>query len=75
MTTTTINVGRVFTTKRGLFGIRLGDGTEVLGPGGEGLTKEVATRLLDAIERRHQTHEHTTGANRTARVARVGGLG
>ena len=46
-------IGRIFTTPRGLFGIRLNDGTEVLGPNGEGLTKEVAERVLDAIETRN----------------------
>ena len=36
-----------------LWGIRLNDGTEVLGPNGTGLTKEVAEKVLNAIETRN----------------------
>ncbi len=42
----------IFTTPKGLFAIRLDDGVVVLGPGGEGMGRELAERVLDAIEAR-----------------------
>ncbi len=61
--TLTIQVGRIFTTPKGLFGIKLLDGTGgvVLGHGDEGMTKEVAERVLDAIEERVKRKHNADG--------------
>jgi hypothetical protein len=50
----TIKAGRVFSIGN-RWGIQLLDGTDgvVLGPDGLGMTKEVAVRVLDAIEQRN----------------------
>lgn len=50
--TDTILVGKVFPIGN-LWGILLNDGTEMVGPLGQGMTKRMAEILLDAIEQRN----------------------
>jgi len=63
--TLTIHVGRVFSIGN-RWGIQLLDGTDgvVLGPDGLGMEKEVAERVLDAIEQRNKRNNRNHGLRR-----------